>query len=166
MKIKTLAVFCSLIITAIATTSCLNKDEETIELSPNASITAFSINDIETKYTSKTSSGKDTTITVTVTGSEYPFVIDQNRRLIYNVDSLPVGTDVSRVVVNITSDSNYIIIVNQKESNKDSLWVSTDSINFENPIQMKVLALNNTLGHSYTTQINVHKQVPDSLTWS
>ena len=166
MKIKTLAVFCSLIITAIATTSCLNKDEETIELSPNASITAFSINDIETKYTSKTSSGKDTTITVTVTGSEYPFVIDQNRRLIYNVDSLPVGTDVSRVVVNITSDSNYIIIVNQKESNKDSLWVSTDSINFESPIQMKVLALNNTLGHAYTTQINVHKQVPDSLTWS
>ena len=166
MKIKTLAVFFSLIFTAITTTSCLDSDQEVIEYSPNASITAFSINDIETKITSKTSSGKDTTLTITVTGSDYPFVIDQNRRLIYNVDSLPVGTDVRKVVVNITSDSNYIIIINQEDSEKDSLWVSTDSLNYENPVKMKVAALNGSYGDIYTTKINVHKQVPDSLTWS
>lgn len=166
MKIKTLAVICSLIFTAIATTSCLNSDEEVTVLSPNASITAFSINDIQTKIASKTSKGKDTTLIVTVKGNDYPFVIDQNRRLIYNVDSLPVGTDVKKVVVNITSDSNYILIVNQQDSSKDSLWISTDSLNYEHPIKMKVAAFNGSFGDIYTTKINVHKQVPDSLTWS
>jgi hypothetical protein len=166
MKIKILAVICSLIFTAIATTSCLKSDDTDVEYSSNASITAFSINDIETKYTAKTSDNKDTTITVTLTGSDYVFSIDQNKRLIQNVDSLPVGTDIKSVVVNITADTNYIIIVNQEDSNKDSLWTSTDSLNYEKPILMKVIAADGTYGPIYTTKINVHKQVPDSLVWS
>ena len=58
---------------------------------------------METQYTEKVN-GKDTTRTCTVDGTKYPFAIDQVTRHIYNVYSLPVGTDISKVVVSIKSD--------------------------------------------------------------
>ena len=151
----------------LALPSCLNNEESNVELSSNTSITAFSIEgNINTYYTEKTSAGKDTTITVTISGNNYPFVINQNSRLIYNVDSLPVGTNIKKVVVSISADSQYILIVNQEDNTKDSLWTSTDSLNFENPIKFKVVSQSGAYGPIYTAKINVHKQEPDSLTWS
>ena len=82
---------------------------------------------------------------------------------IYNVDSLPVGTDISKVVVSITSDGIGVFIVAE---DKDSLWNETDSLNFEKPIQFKVMAMSGVYGPIYKAEINVHKQVPDSLQWS
>ena len=147
MKIKFLTVITGLLMAAFMITS---------------SITAFSIKDnIETKYTAKVN-GKDTTLTATVKGSDYPFIIDQVERRIYNADSLPVGTNVSKVVVEITADTPYILIV----ADKDSLWTSTDSLNFENPVKFKVMAQSMEYGAVYTAEINVHKQEPDSLVWS
>lgn len=76
---------------------------------------------------------------------------------------LPVGTDISKVVVSITSDGIGVFIVAE---DKDSLWNETDSLNFEKPIQFKVMAMSGVYGPIYKAEINVHKQVPDSLQWS
>ena len=162
MKIKFLTVITGLLMAAFMITSCLNDDDNEVTLSSESSITAFSIKDnIETKYTAKVN-GKDTTLTATVKGSDYPFIIDQVERRIYNADSLPVGTNVSKVVVEITADTPYIVFV----ADKDSLWTSTDSLNFENPVKFKVMAQSMEYGAVYTAEINVHKQEPDSLVWS
>lgn len=163
MKIKFLTAITSLLAAAFMITSCLDDNEEQIEYSSNASITAFSIENIETQYIDSTHYGKDTTITATVIGKNYPFVIDQGQRLIYNVDSLPVGTNVSKVVVSITADTPWIVIATE---NKDTVWTSTDSLNFENPVKFKVVAYSGEYGPTYTAKINVHKQVPDSLQWT
>lgn len=162
MKIKFLTVITSLLTAAFMITSCLDDNEVETEYSSESSITAFSINNIETKYTEEVD-GVDTTLTATVVGTKYPFAIDQTNRLIYNVDSLPVGTDVSKVVANITSDGIGIFIV---AADKDTLWTSTDSLNFEKPVQFKVMAMSGVYGPTYTAKINVHQQVPDSLKWS
>lgn len=162
MKIKFLTVITSLLAAAFMITSCLDNDNEEIEYSPNSSITAFSINNIETKYLSEVD-GKDTTLTATVVGKNYPFAIDQLQRTIWNVDSLPVGTDISKVVVEITADTPWLVIAAE---DKDTVWTSTDSLNFENPVKFKVVAYNGTYGPAYTAKINVHQQVPDSLQWS
>ena len=162
MKIKFLTVITGLLMAAFMITSCLNDDDNEVTPSSEASITAFSIKDnIETKYTA-TVNGKDTTLTAIVEGSDYPFIIDQIERRIYNADSLPVGTNVSKVVVEITADTPYILIV----ADKDSLWTSSDSLNFESPVKFKVLAQSMEYGAVYTAEINVHKQEPDSLVWS
>lgn len=167
MKIKFLTVITSLLTAAFMITSCLDSNEVEIEYSSESSITAFSINDIETQYVDSIHYGKDTTITATVVGDNYPFVIDQTQRLIYNVDSLPVGTDISKVVVNITADTSWILITDQSSTEStDTLWTSTDSLNFENPVKFKVVAYSGAYGATYTAKINVHKQVPDSLQWS
>ena len=139
MKIKFLTVITGLLMAAFMITSCLNDDDNEVTLSSESSITAFSIKDnIETKYTAKVN-GKDTTLTATVKGSDYPFIIDQVERR-----------------------TPYILIV----ADKDSLWTSTDSLNFENPVKFKVMAQSMEYGAVYTAEINVHKQEPDSLVWS
>ena len=162
MKLKVLNIIFSLFIMACGISSCLDSDVTEYEFSSDASITAFSIADsIVTAYPAVVN-GKDTTLTFGVVGAKYPFVINQKEGLIYNPDSLPFGTDVRKVVVNITADTQGIYIV----AEKDSLWESTDSLNFEKPIQFKVMAEIGSFGRNYTAKINVHQQDPDSLTWS
>ena len=161
MKLKVLNIIFSLFIVACGISSCLDSDVTEYEFSSNASITAFSITDsIITSYPAVVD-GKDTTLTTAVIGTDYPFVINQKEGLIYNPDSLPAGTDVSKVVVGITADTQGIYIV----AEQDSLWETTDSLNFEKPIQFKVLSEIGTFGRTYTAKINVHQQEPDSLSW-
>ncbi|MBQ2858162.1 MAG: hypothetical protein IJE78_13790 [Bacteroidaceae bacterium] len=161
MKLKVLNIIICLLIVACNITSCLDSDRIEYEFSSNSSITAFSITDSIVTYYPAVVNGKDTTLSTAVVGTNYSFTINQNEGLIYNPDSLPVGTDISKVVVNITADTKGIYIV----AEKDSLWEETDSLNFEKPVQFKVLAENGAFGRIYTAQINVHKQDPDKLGW-
>lgn len=160
MKLRILNIITCLFIVIFTATSCLDSDEEIREFNPNASIISFSINNIETKYKA-TVNGKDTTLIATVYGSNYPFIIDQAQGLIYNVDSLPYGTNVSKVVVNINADG-YVFIA----AETDSIWEETDSLNYENPIQFKVMAYDGSFGRTYTSKVNVHKQDPEKMTWN
>lgn len=153
-------IFC-LFIAACGITSCLHSDEIEYEFSSNASITAFAIKDSIITYYPAVVNGKDTTLSTAIVGADYPFVINQNEGLIYNPDSLPVGTDVSKVALSITADSYAIYIV----AEQDSLWEEKDSLNFEKPIQFKVLAEIGTFGRTYTAKINVHQQDPEVLGW-
>ena len=155
MKLKVLNIIFSLFLAACTITSCLNVDGEEYEYSSNASITGFAITD-----SIITIVGLEDTLSA-VQGANYPFVIDQNERLIYNSDSLPVNTDISRVVVNITADTYFIYVV----ADTDSLWEATDSLDFRKPVHFKVLAETGVFGQTYRAQINVHQQDPDSLVW-
>ena len=124
MKLRVLNMIACLFIAACTITSCLDDENITYETNYNASITSFSIKDsIITYYPSVTEAGKDTMLSKAVVGSKYPFVIDQNKGLIYNADSLPVGTDISKVVVSILADGYYIAI---EAGENDSLWIETE----------------------------------------
>ena len=161
MKLRVLNIIFGMFMAACIATSCLDGDVTEYEYSSDSSITGFSIVDsIVTQYAAVVD-GKDTTISTTVIGTDYPFTIDQNKKSIYNADSLPLGTDVSKVVVNITADTYGIYIV----AETDSLWEEGDSLSFEKPIQFRVASELGTLGQIYTASINVHQQDPDLLVW-
>lgn len=142
--------------------SCLSSDDTTYDATSDALISAFSISDIETSVASVTDEGNDTTLTVTTTGSDYAFVINQSDNTIYNNDSLPAGTDVTKVVVSL-SITGYAVVY--EKNNADTLWTSTDSINFTNPVKFKVYAYDGTT-RTYTAKINVHQAAPDSMQWN
>ncbi|MDO5572182.1 MAG: DUF6242 domain-containing protein [Bacteroidales bacterium] len=104
--------------------------------------------------------------------SEVYFTIDQYGILedgrmvgqIYNADSLPVGTKVSKLLAEMTFNSPKKVML--YTSAKDSVeYSSTDSIDFSNPVTMKVTAYNNINVKYYTLKVNVHKQVGDSIDW-
>lgn len=101
------------------------------------------------------------------------FSIDLVNRRIYNADSLPCGTDVSRLIINVTVPNEATLKVDMPSrfSGQDTIINLTDnpkdSINFAGrPVYLQVTAPNtNTIAH-YTVEVNVHKVEPDSLTWS
>lgn len=163
MKLKVLNIIAYLFVAACFITSCLDSDDIVYDTNYKSSITAFSFDSIVTYYPSVTEEGKDTTLCKYVVGSKYPFIIDQIRGKIYNADSLPKGTDVSKVTINISCEGYYVFV---EAGENDSIWVDTDSLDFTKPIQFKVLSEMNTFGQIYTAQINVHQQEPDMMSWT
>lgn len=163
MKIKILSIIASFFFTALALTSCLDNDE-TINTSSDVAIQSFSINNIKTTIITET----DTT-TFTVTGSDYPFTIDQISPIgqIYNVDSLPYNTDVKKVLIKLSTKAYSTTYILKNKEGQDSLcyWNGTDSLNFTNPIKFTTHAYDNS-EKTYEIKINVHKVIPDSMVWN
>ena len=169
MKIKFLPILvCTLIATSLFFSSCLNDNEEEFVYAAESSITSFSIGTVNINRIGKDSLGKDSAYIDTISCAHYPFTIDQLKRTIENKDSLPVGSDVSKVLAKITADTEGIMYERRdKDGNvKDTAWTAVDSIDFTRPVAFKVFAMNGMMGKSYIVTVNVHQQNPDSLEWN
>ncbi len=100
------------------------------------------------------------------------FTIDLTKGLIYNADSLPVGTDVSALIANMTFDNvgdAMIYIEKGNPAKVDSINYRTnpkDSIDFTGKVTMKVTAENGRTTKMYSLKVNVHQANPDSLYWT
>ena len=89
MRIKFRSVIVSFLIVSFALSSCLDSDDN-YEFSSDATIHAFGID--------------------TIHGKHYKFTIDQLNRLIYNRDSLPVGSDtiIDRILIDTMTVTGWI----------------------------------------------------------
>lgn len=150
MRIKFLAIIAGFIFVSIAISSCLDSDDNTIELSSDATVHAFGID--------------------TIYGKSYKFTIDQLNREIYNQDSLPMGADtiLDRILIDTFTVSGWIT-----SGIGDTIFVQTDSVDLTGAInkaqgegmKFKVHAPDGTTNREYSLTIRVHKQDPDSLVW-
>lgn len=144
MRIKFLSAIVSILFVSIAITACLDSNNDTFEYSSDATIHAFGIDTIHGKY--------------------YKFTIDQLSRTIYNVDSLPVGSDT--IIDRILIDTLSINIGGWVTSGiNDTLFNINDSVDLRQPIKLKIHAADGLTSREYTIKVNVHKQDPDSLVW-
>lgn len=143
MRIKFLSVILSFLLMSIAISSCLNSDDN-YEYSSDATIRAFGIDTI----------GK---------GIYYKFTIDQLKREIYNVDSLPVGADtiIDKILIDTLTTSGIYIT----SGLNDTVFNMSDSVDLREPIKLKVHAADGITTREYIIKVNVHKQDPDSLIW-
>ncbi|MBR3897317.1 MAG: hypothetical protein IKJ42_09990 [Bacteroidaceae bacterium] len=158
---KILALIAGFLATASLFTSCL--ETEDVVLSGNAYIVSFSINNIETEVPVKTADGKDTTLVETVYGDNYTFAIDHVAGEVYNVDSLPKGTDVTRVSVNMSVDGGYVYCY---QNGENKLFSTEDSVDFSTPVLFTVYPYNDEDGRSYYIRLNVAQTEGDSLVWT
>lgn len=157
---KILALIASLLATAGMLVSCLESEE--IELSSHAYIASFSINDIKTRVPAKTNDGRDTTIVKTTYGKYYTFAIDHVAGEIYNVDSLPKGTDVTHVTAEINIGGSYVYYYQDEEA---KYFSSKDSIDFTNPVRFTVYAADGSGSRNYHIRLNVHQSDMETLAW-
>ncbi len=164
MKKTSLYAIISILVISFGLASCLGDDTVQYDITSDAVISSFSIEDIVTEIASITSEGSDTTYLDTVTGDDYPFTIDQQLNRIYNKDSLPYGTDVTKVLTSLTMSYGYTVTYVKSDGN-DTLWTSTDSIDFSSPVIFRAYALDGTV-RNYRVTLNVHQQDPDSLQWT
>lgn len=164
MKIKFLPLIAVLFAATSIMTSCLDNDVEQITYTSETSITGFSLGTLNIDRIGKDKNGLDSPYVDTLDCSNYPFTIDQINRIITNKDSLPVGTYIDKVITNITYDAGMLGYT-PKGSDHDTIWTSTDSIDFTEPVEFKVYAYSGVEGKPYKVTINVHKQEPDTISW-
>lgn len=164
MKRKFFA-FIALITATLSLSSCLSSDETTVEYTHDTAITAFSLGSLD-RYT-KTKAGKDTLLKANVTGSDYKFSIDQARRLIYNVDSLPCGVRNTAILATISSKNNSPILLMDinKTDSVAAYYSSSDSINFSTPRLIRVYSSDYSAYAQYKVIVNVHKELPYEFKW-
>lgn len=98
------------------------------------------------------------------------FTIDLNKGLVYNVDSLPMGTDVSGLKVNMvyaTSASAEFHVTGGKWM-KDTVFTynTEDSIDFTGDVKFTIVSNDMSCTKTYTLKVNVHQIEPDTLYWS
>lgn len=100
------------------------------------------------------------------------FSIDLITAQIFNADSLPYGTRVTALVPKVTTIEDASVTefkvtrANGTDTTYNYLTNSSDSIDFTNPVTLRIVSANGAVDRSYTVRVNVHKMKPDSLAWS
>lgn len=102
------------------------------------------------------------------------FTVDPVRCQIYNVDSLPVGTNVSHLLTRLTFKSAvgtvkyYLTYSKGGVVTRDTITYtssSTDSLNFTGSVILEVNSYDGTETRRYDIHVNVHQSEPDTLLW-
>lgn len=159
-------------LTAILTlSSCLsNDDNDDTTYYDDTAISSFSLGTLSVvNHTTAKDGVTDSTYTTSLTGSNCKFDIDQLSATISNADSLPAGTKVSAVLATIGTVNGGTAVLNLKSSTgKDSLvyYSSSDSIDFSNPVRVRVYNMRATAYREYTVTVNVHREQPDAFAWN
>ncbi len=136
------------------------------ESSSDCAITAVTLGTLlRTINTVSPNTGADTTYTVNVTGSLYPMYIDQLNNRIYNADSLPVGTQIDKVVFS-TLKSSGTLAIQSLSTGTDTLFSATDSTDFRKMRVVRVYSSDGQLSRLYDMEVNVHHEEGDSLVWT
>ncbi len=145
--------------------SCLESDDDSTTYPSDAAITAFTLGTVNCYTTTTSSTGADSLIKTTVTGSSYVFYIDQMTRTIYNPDSLPYGCDVKHLVCTITSKNSGSVVLKSMTSDSLRYYSSTDSLDFSVPRTISVYSLDASNHVDYTVTVNVKKSNKDYILW-
>ena len=148
MRSKLFSIIICLLALSVGFGSCIKDENASSELSVSTIVTAFGLD--------------------TVYGKHYKFSIDQLNHVIFNADSMPVGSDsiLARILIDTFTASGYVT-----SGINDTLVVTSDSMDLRK-------AINNDVGmhfniysgdletiQEYTLKINVHMQEPDSMSW-
>ena len=145
--------------------SCLNSSDSDSTSYTDAAISSFSIGSLKRTQHTTSSTGADSTYTTTVSGAAYDFEIDHTGCRIFNPDSLPMGTDVSRVLVTMSAYNNGTILIKDVASDTLRLYNSTDSLDFTKPRIITALSNDGQGTRNYTVNINVYQEDPYAFVW-
>lgn len=101
------------------------------------------------------------------------FSIDLVNARIFNADSLPKGTDVRKLVINIGTasasgcDLTFRKLGTQRDTTISYIKSPGDSINFaDGPVKLTVTSYNGQSKREYTINVNVHQVETDTLFWA
>lgn len=156
---------CGVLTAMLLLVSCMKSNNNSGTLYSDTAITSFSLGTLKRIVHTTSSTGADSTYKVSVTGSDYKFSIDHASRHIFNVDSLPVGTDVSRVLCSVTALNNGGVYV-ESLADSETLNFVSDSIDFTVPRTFRVYASDGSGYERYKVEVNVHKENGSVFDWT
>lgn len=145
------------VIVCLLAGSCNSKSDDDPRLpQTNVAVTSFKL-----KANSKVMANLDSVF----------FSIDVTNGIIYNADSLPVGTPVNKLIPVITYPKNASKVTltftdsTGEEKVVDYIDKPGDTIDFSTRVVLSVTAANESGTKDYVVRVNVHRMDPDSLWW-
>lgn len=96
--------------------------------------------------------------------TDFPFTINQVTGEVYNNDSLPYATDITRVVAEFVVNGVASIYVDSLDSYEHLL--TTDSVDFTSPRKLRIYSEDAEYYKDYIVRINVHQVEPELMVWS
>lgn len=164
-KITSLAL---LLLVVCVMSSCLNSDDTEFTTYDDTAVTSVTLGTLKAyrQTKSKVNPEKDSVYTISVTGSSYPVYIDQIKHEIYNVDSLPVGTDLAHVLITVNTKNSGTPVLKSLTSDSISIINNADSLDFTQPREIIVYSQSGMYRQSYTMKLSAHQEYADSFRWS
>lgn len=99
--------------------------------------------------------------------SDVKFTIDQLNGRIMNLDSMPFGTVIKKVICTVKYGSYVTKLDVVQEATGDTIeWNAEDSLDFSKPVKFITTSYDGMTKRIYHAQVNIHQVVPDSMVWS
>ena len=145
---------------AVLVSSCLSDDDT--DYGNECYISSFTLGNVKRHITTTTSSGEDSTYSISYSPDDYPMTIDQLAGEIYNKDSLPVNTYVTAVLAELEGSG---VAYYSEDEEEWTAFDSDDSIDFSSPLTFRVISLDGTAARDYTVWVNIHQTDGDVFGW-
>ncbi|MBP5713805.1 MAG: hypothetical protein J6X07_03800 [Prevotella sp.] len=158
---------CLMLSVVLSLTSCLKGNDEDIDYSQydDMAITSFTLTAVN-KYTTTTASDGTKTVSKTTLNSGLPvFSIDQYNHKIFNNVPLAAECDLEHVLVTITTKRNGQVGIKSLISDTLFTYQYTDSIDFSQPREFRVYALNGSGYRAYQVTVNKKDSVEKGKQW-
>lgn len=165
MKSKTINI-AVLLAALFSLVSCLDTNDGDYVYTDDSAVTAFSVTSAKKAVHVKASNGADSVYTTSVSLTAYKFVIDQQRCVIYNPDSLPYGVDPTKLLVSANSLNSGSLVLKSMTSDSLSYLSTTDSLDFSKPRELQVYSLSGAAVRKYEVRVNVHQEPADKFNWT
>lgn len=165
MKSKTINI-AVLLAALFSLVSCLDTNDGDYVYTDDSAVTAFSVTSAKKAVHVKASNGADSVYYTTATLTAYKFVIDQQRCVIYNPDSLPYGVDLTKLLVSANSLNSGSLVLKSMTSDSLSYLSTTDSLDFSKPRELQVYSLSGAAVRKYEVRVNVHQEPADKFNWT
>ena len=149
---RIIAPFLIILFAATSLVSCLKDDDDKSTYYSDTALSMFQINNIIVTKTTKSSQGTDSTYKVQQSAALYDFVIDQEKREVYNIDSLPYGTDGTKILVYVSTLNNGVAGLN--------------TLDFSVPRTIIVRSSDGRFTREYNVKVNIHKQKAEDFKWT
>lgn len=100
------------------------------------------------------------------------FTIDLDGYRIFNADSLPYGTETTKLIPSLSlgSASAVEFIISGAKLHNDTTYNylanPSDTIDFSGNVVLRIVSADTKVERKYTVNINVHQVKPDSLYWN
>ena len=162
---KHISALLALIMGALMMTSCLKSDDNSeIIYYQDTAITDFSLTTVNRYIHTTSKSGKDSVYKEVV---QYPvtFNIDQYDQEIFNTDSLFADCDLKHVLISVTTKKSGVAVIKSLTSDSLKTILSTDSLDFTQPREIRVYAQDNKSYRAYKVTMNKHQVATEKILW-
>ena len=146
-------------------TSCLKSDDTSeIIYNNDTAITAFSLTTVNRYIHTTSSSGADSVYKKALS-TPVSFNIDQYNQTVYNTDSLLNDCDLKHVLISVSTKNSGVAVIKSLTSDTLTTILSTDSLDFTQPREVRVYAQDGKSYRAYKVTMNKHQVATDKILW-